>query len=77
VFLKNDSKLAEVRPMARSLSLNLVLPRRLDDPRVARVVRISADRVVNFLRLTRVDEVDDEVRDWLTEAYDAAAVGDS
>jgi hypothetical protein len=34
VFLKHERKLAEVGPMARSLSLELVLPRRVDDTRV-------------------------------------------
>jgi hypothetical protein len=69
VFLKRDRKLAEVRPMARSLSLALVLPGRLDHPRVDRSLPISGDRVVHFIRLRRVEEVDDELRAWLTEAY--------
>ncbi len=46
--------------------------RRLDDPRVVRTLRLPAGRVVNVVRLTCVDDVDDQVRDWLTEAYDAA-----
>ncbi len=75
VFLKHERKLAEVRPKARGLSLDLVLPRRLDDPRVTRVERLSADRVVNRVRLTCVDDVDDRVRGWLSEAWFAAAAG--
>jgi hypothetical protein len=74
VFLKRDRKLAEVRPKARSLSLEFVLARAIDHPRIDRVLRISDDRVVHIVKLTRVAEVDDEVRDWLTEAY-ATAVG--
>jgi hypothetical protein len=76
VFLKNSQKFAEVRPKARSLSLALVLPRRLDDARVARSLPISTGRVVNFVKLTCVDDIDDQVRGWLTEAYDAAASED-
>jgi hypothetical protein len=72
VFLKHERKLAEVRPKARSLSPEFVLPRRLDHPRVARTIRLTADRVVNVVKLTCVDDVDDQVRDWLTKAYDAA-----
>jgi hypothetical protein len=72
VFLKRESKLAEVRPMARSLSLNLVLPRHLTSPRVLRQMPISAGRVWHVVRLTSVAEVDDEVLDWLTEAYHCA-----
>jgi len=52
VFLKRESKLAEVRPTAKSLSLELVLPRTIDHPRIS----------------TSVDDVDDQVRDWLTDA---------
>jgi uncharacterized protein DUF5655 len=72
VFLKRERTLAEVRPMARSLSVNIVLPRMVDDPRVVRTIRVTGDRTVHVLRLHRVDDVDDQVRDWLTEAYDAA-----
>jgi Domain of unknown function (DUF5655) len=72
VFLKRDRKLAEVRPKARSLSLELVLPRKVEDSRVARHIRAPGDRVVHILKLTSVADVDDQIRDWLTEAYDAA-----
>jgi hypothetical protein len=72
VFLKRDRKLAEVRPMARSLSLELVLPRKLDHPRVHRSVDIAAGRTWNTIRLRQLEEVDEELRDWLTEAYDFA-----
>lgn len=73
VFLKHDRKLAEVRPKARGLSLALMLPRTVDDPRVRRKVRTSADRVVHFLTLVDTDDVDEPVLDLLTEAYVAAA----
>lgn len=72
VFLKRERKLAEVRPKARCLSLNLELPRRIDHPRVARTIRISADRTVNIVKLTRVEDVDDDIRAWLAEAYHSA-----
>jgi DNA-binding response OmpR family regulator len=73
VFLKHESKLAEVRPMARALSLNLVLPRHMDSPRVLRRLRMTAERTVHVIRLTAVTDVDDEVREWLTEAYISAS----
>jgi hypothetical protein len=73
VFLKRERKLAEVRPMARSLSLELVLPRLLDDPRIMRTIRVSAQRYVHVIRLTSVDDLDDQLREWLTEAYLDAA----
>jgi hypothetical protein len=72
VFLSHVDKLAEVRPAARSLTIWLMLPRDLADARVSRSVRISAARVAHFIKLTAVSDVDDQLRDWLGEAYDSA-----
>jgi uncharacterized protein DUF5655 len=72
VFLLSDRKLAEIRPMARALSVNLVLPRTVDSARVTRTERTAADKVWHIIRLTEVDQVDDELCAWLTEAYDYA-----
>lgn len=73
VFLKHARKLAEVRPKARSVSLLLALPRIVEDPRIARVYPTTSERHWHAIKLTAVDQVDDRVRDWLTEAYDAAS----
>lgn len=72
VFLKTGRKLAEIRPMARAVSLDLVLPRVIESPRVLRHIRTSAETIVHVIRLTGVDQVDDELRAWLAEAYDYA-----
>jgi Domain of unknown function (DUF5655) len=72
VFLKRQTKFAEVRPMARALSLDLVLPATINSPRVTRTITISAGRIVHVIRLTAVSDVDDELKDWLTTAYLAA-----
>jgi hypothetical protein len=73
VFLKCERTLAEVRPMARNLSVNLVLPRAIDDPRISRTIRASGERFVHIVKLFGVDDVDDQLGDWLTEAYDFAS----
>ncbi len=72
VFLKSQRTLAEVRLKQRWVSLELVLPDRVELPRIRRHVRISANRVAHFVRLHDVDELDDEVCGWLAQAYDAA-----
>jgi hypothetical protein len=69
VFLKGDRKFAEIRPMARSLSVALLLPRAVRDGRFTRVLRGSGGQAWHFLRLGSVAEVDEQVLDWLTEAY--------
>ena len=75
VFLKRDRKLAEVRPRSRDVSLALYLPRPVRDPRIARVYEPAAPRVVHMIFLHEPDEVDDQVRDWLTEAFLHASGG--
>ncbi|SDW63308.1 hypothetical protein SAMN05421504_1011108 [Amycolatopsis xylanica] len=71
VFLKNHTKFAEFRPKARCLSLELVLPRRVNEPRVFRQAEISEGRVVHTIKLTSITDVDPQLRAWLTEAYEA------
>ena len=52
------------------MSLSLYLPYELRDARIARVLPAGADRVVHMINLISVDQVDDQLREWLTEAYD-------
>lgn len=75
VFLKVRAKLAELRPKSRWLLLTLVLPRPLSGPRFAKVLQTAADSYVHFIKLASVDDVDDELRNWLSEAYHAAGRG--
>jgi hypothetical protein len=70
VFLKSDRKIAEFRPRVRSVLLSLYLPYELSDSRIARTMPAGADRVVHMIKLVDVDQVDDQLREWLTEAYD-------
>lgn len=69
VFLKRDSKLAEIRPKASWLSLEVVLPQPIEDRRVARRIVISESRIVHIIKLRDRADVDEEVRGWLTEAF--------
>jgi hypothetical protein len=72
VFLKSDRKFAEIRPMARALSVYLLMSRPIDDARVSRTERVASDRFASFIRITDPDQVDDVLCGWLTEAYDDA-----
>jgi uncharacterized protein DUF5655 len=69
VFLKADRKLAEVRPRSRDVSLTLALPRHDPDHRFARIMGRDGPRIFHVLLLRGPEEVDDQVRDWLTEAF--------
>jgi Domain of unknown function (DUF5655) len=70
IFLKSDRKLAEFGPRVRSAQLSLYLPYELIDPRIARTLPTAADRIVHMINLTDADQVDDQLREWLTVAYD-------
>ncbi|WP_432978637.1 DUF5655 domain-containing protein [Dactylosporangium sp. CA-233914] len=72
VFLKHERKFAEIRPMARGLSVELYLPRRIDDPRIARHLPIGGGRVVNIVRITAAEQVDGRLKQWLEEAAGSA-----
>jgi hypothetical protein len=71
VFLSSDRKLAEVRPMARSLAVWLFLPHAIEGSRVGRVLT-DGNRTYCVVKIQGPSDVDDELRAWLTEAYDAA-----
>ena len=70
IFLKSDRKIASFRPGARSVLLSIFLPYELIDPRIARTLPVAAGRIAHMINLTRADQVDDQLRRWLTEAYD-------
>jgi hypothetical protein len=72
VFLLSDRKLAEVRPMARALSVLLILPYEVAGPRVRRNYRLAEGRTMYDIRLTQLSDVDDELLGWLTDAYELA-----
>jgi hypothetical protein len=69
VFLKRDMKFAEVRPKKNWIFLDVVLPQPIMDRRITRRASISASRIAHGVKLHRVEDVDDEVRSWLTEAF--------
>jgi hypothetical protein len=73
VFLSHVQKVAEVRPGPRGITLWLMMPRDLDDPRIRRRERVSTGRFAHVLKLTDVSDVDDQLKEWLGEAYDNAA----
>jgi hypothetical protein len=72
VFLKSDRKFAEIRPMARALAIWIGLPYRIDDPRLGRAEAAGPDRFWNRVRLSTMEQLDDDVFRWLTDAYDDA-----
>ena len=54
----------------RSVLLYVALPTIRDDPRVMRIYTTAPDRHFHAIKLTTPEDVDDQVRSWLAEAYD-------
>ncbi len=75
VFLKADQKVLEVRPGARTVVLFVALPRPVDHPRLRVIAGSHSSRVWHRLPLRSAEDLDGEVLDWLTEAYDLATHG--
>jgi len=73
IALQTRMSFAQLTPRRRWLDGHLVLARRLESPRFRRIETFSPRNHVHFFRLTRRDEVDEEFRAWLVEAY---AVGE-
>jgi hypothetical protein len=73
IFLKRPGSVAQLRPKTKwvDLSVALAAPVR-DDPRIVRKPQLWSGRWYHAVRLTGPDDVDDRVREWLTEAYFAA-----
>jgi Domain of unknown function (DUF5655) len=70
-----SSSRATARPLSSGREsdrylLSLYLPYELIDARIARTLPVAADRIVHMIKLTSADQVDDQLREWLTEAYD-------
>jgi Domain of unknown function (DUF5655) len=60
---------AQVTPRQRWLDGHVVLARRLEHPRFRQVQTFSPRNHLHAFRLTSPDEVDDDFRAWLAEAY--------
>ena len=56
-------------PKQKWLDVGFWLPRRLDDPRFQRIETITPTVHVHRLRITRLEDLDEDVAAWIREAY--------
>jgi hypothetical protein len=76
IFIKAGGSFVELRPMTRWVALSFPLDRVIDHPRIARKPYVTPTRVFHFVNLRGPEDVDDVVKDWLTEAYLLRTGGD-
>ena len=72
IFLKKSGSLFELRPMTRWVALSFPLERKVTHPKIARKPYDAGRRFFHVANLRGPDDVDDDVKAWLTEAYLAA-----
>jgi Domain of unknown function (DUF5655) len=69
IFLKQPRKFAELRPMQRWVALSFSLPHQVDHRLMTRKPIAHSGRYYCVINLRRVEDLDNEIRSWLTEAY--------
>lgn len=69
IFIKRDGSFVELRPMTKWVALSFPFPRRIQSARIARKPVLAGARWYHVVNLLDSNEVNDEVRDWLTEAW--------
>jgi len=69
IFIKSNGTFVQLRPMTRWVAMWFPMARRLDDRRISRKPVASGRRLWHMVNLVGPDDVDDQVRRWLTEAY--------
>jgi len=74
IFFKRARTFAELRPRRDRVVLSLLLSRRLDHQRIVKAWHGAGLRSAYFVDLRDPADVDDHVRDWLTEAYVSSPV---
>jgi hypothetical protein len=69
IFFKQPRKFAQLRPMQKWVALSFSLPRRVDHRLITRKPIAHGARHYHVVNLRGPEDLDDEIRGWLTEAY--------
>ncbi len=69
IFFKVTRTFAQLRPLTKWVACGMLLPHVVDDDRIARKVVATGSSYYHVVNLRSVDDVDDQLRDWLSAAY--------
>ena len=73
MFVKRDGVgVLQLRPMTKWVALCLFMPRTVRDRRISRKPIPSGRIVYHVVNVRGPDDVDDVVKGWITEAWEAA-----
>jgi predicted transport protein len=68
ILVKKRRTFVELRPKTRWVELSIMLTRPIDDRRVSKRIVVSRTRFAYFFRLRSAADVDDDLRELLTES---------
>jgi Domain of unknown function (DUF5655) len=68
IFIKRERTFVELRPMVKWEALSFGLSRTIDHPRIARKMK-GGRRTYHVVNIREPAEVDEQVKQWLTESY--------
>ena len=69
IFLKRARRFAELRTMQKWVALSFSLPRRVEHPLIVRKPIAYGGRYYHVVNVRGPEDIDDDIRGWLTEAY--------
>ena len=69
IFAKRRGSFCQMRPKRAAVELSFKLDDEIRHPRIRRRVKASVHRTAHFVWLASPDEVDDQIREWLAEAW--------
>lgn len=72
IFLKRARGFCELRPMTKWVAVGFGLPRTISSARISRKVYDAGATKYHVVNVRSPEEVDEQLLDWLTEAYDAS-----
>jgi hypothetical protein len=73
IFVKKAGSFVELRPMSRWVAMSFMVPRRIQHPKISRTPISSGGLTFHVVNLRRPEDVDDDVKAWLTESYAAVS----
>lgn len=75
VFFKVRTTFVQLRPMTKWVALSFASPARIDHPKISRKPQEWHGRWFHTVNLRTAEEVDENVLDWLTQAYELELSG--
>ena len=73
IFFKRRTSFLQLRTMTKWVAVAFNLPRKLESGRMSRKVIEHSGRYYHVVNIRQADQIDEELLEWLTEAWEADA----